>query len=87
LDTSVGIRAGVALAAALPELPFACGLGTVELLAGDISDHSLVPQDGSISLRDLTVDPELLDRWQAPADRELWWRERVTRCHRLLLGG
>jgi O-succinylbenzoate synthase len=87
LDTSVGIRAGVALAAALPELPFACGLGTVELLAGDISDQSLVPQDGSISLRDLTVDPELLNRWQAPADRELWWRERVTRCHRLLLGG
>jgi O-succinylbenzoate synthase len=87
LDTSVGIRAGLALAAALPELPFACGLGTVELLGGDISDQSLVPQAGSISLRDLTVGPELLDRWQAPADRQLWWRERVTRCHRLLLGG
>ena len=29
LDTSVGIRAGLALAAALPELPYACGLGTV----------------------------------------------------------
>jgi len=82
LDTSVGIRAGLALASALPELPFACGLGTVELLAGDVTDDSLVPNAGSIVLRDLTVDPERLDRWQAPADRERWWRERVTRCHR-----
>ena len=33
LDTSVGIRAGLALAAALPSLPYACGLGTVSLFA------------------------------------------------------
>jgi len=84
LETSVGIRAGLALAAALPELPFACGLGTVELMAGDVTDESLVPQAGSIVLRDLTVEPELLGRWRAPADREQWWRERVVRCHRLL---
>ena len=37
LDTSVGMAAGVALAAALPELPFACGLGTVALLEGDVT--------------------------------------------------
>jgi O-succinylbenzoate synthase len=86
LDTSVGIRAGVALAVALPELPFACGLGTVELLAGDIVPDSFVPQGGSIAVRDLVVDPELLDRWRAPADRERWWRERVIRCHRRLAG-
>ena len=84
LDTSVGIRAGLALAAALPELPFACGLSTVELLAGDVTDDSLVPAAGSIVLRDLTMDHELLERWQAPADREQWWRERLIRCHRLL---
>ena len=34
LETSVGIAAGVALAAALPELPYACGLATVQLLDG-----------------------------------------------------
>ena len=28
METSVGIAAGVALAAALPELPYACGLAT-----------------------------------------------------------
>jgi o-succinylbenzoate synthase len=84
LDTSVGIRAGLALAAALPELPFACGLGTVALMAGDVVDDSLVPVDGSMTLRDLTIDQELLDRWQAPADRQRWWRERVIRCHQRL---
>ena len=29
VDTSVGLAAGVALAAALPELPYACGLATM----------------------------------------------------------
>jgi O-succinylbenzoate synthase len=81
LDTSVGLRAGLALAAALPELAFACGLGTLELMAGDVTDKSLVPLAGSIALRDLTVDQRLLDRWQAPADRQSWWRDRVIRCH------
>ncbi|MEP7035671.1 MAG: o-succinylbenzoate synthase [Actinomycetota bacterium] len=83
LDTSVGIRAGLALAAALPELAFACGLGTVELMAGDVTADSLVPVSGSISLRDLTIDPDRLDRWRAPQDRQSWWRERVVRCHGL----
>jgi O-succinylbenzoate synthase len=81
LDTSVGIRAGLALAAALPELPFACGLSTVELMAGDVTDDSLVPHAGSIELREPQVDAGLLNRWQAPADRQRWWRERVVRCH------
>jgi O-succinylbenzoate synthase len=81
LDTSVGIRAGLALAAAMPQLPFACGLGTVELMAGDVSNDSLVPLAGSIVVRDLPVDPDLLERWQPTADREQWWRERMTRCH------
>jgi len=81
LDTSVGIRAGLALAAALPELPLACGLSTVELLAGDVTTESLVPQAGSIMIRDLVVDDDLLGRWRAARHREQWWRERVVRCH------
>ena len=85
LDTSVGIRAGLALAAALPELPFACGLSTVELMAGDVIDDSLVPAGGAIILRDLTVEQGLLNQWKAPPDREQWWRERVARCHAVLV--
>ena len=37
LETSVGIAAGLALAAALPELPYACGLATLALLDGDVT--------------------------------------------------
>ena len=46
LETSVGIAAGVALAAALPELPHACGLATVQLLTGDVVADPLLPVDG-----------------------------------------
>ena len=36
VETSVGLAAGLALAAALPELPYACGLATLSLLEGDV---------------------------------------------------
>ena len=84
LDTSVGIRAGLALAACLPELPYACGLGTVSLLAGDVVREPLVASDGRISLREVGADPELLDRYTASAERRNWWHERLRRCYAVL---
>ncbi|GGB74995.1 O-succinylbenzoate synthase [Knoellia flava TL1] len=78
LDTSVGMAAGVALAAALPELDHACGLGTVALLDGDVTADSLVPQDGALPVRRVVADAELLDRHAASPERAAWWRERVT---------
>ena len=63
LETSVGISAGVALAAALPDLPYPCGLGTVPLLDGDLVADSLVPLDGAVSVRRPAVDPALLERF------------------------
>lgn len=81
LDTSVGIRAGLALAAALPELPYACGLGTVSLLAADVTRDSLVPDDGAIRLRDVTADPGLLAEYAAAPERRDWWLERLRRVH------
>ncbi|HEX2294886.1 MAG TPA: o-succinylbenzoate synthase [Actinomycetota bacterium] len=51
VETSVGLAAGVALAAALPELPYACGLGTMSLLEGDVVADPLVPVEGSIEVR------------------------------------
>ena len=48
LESSVGIAAGVALAAALPELPFACGLATVALFTDDVSSAPLLPVDGAL---------------------------------------
>ncbi len=86
LDTSIGIRAGLALAAALPELPYACGLGTVSLMAGDVVRGSLVAEAGRIGVRDVAADPELLDRYAATEDRRDWWLARLRRCHAALQG-
>ncbi|MFX8000648.1 O-succinylbenzoate synthase, partial [Acinetobacter baumannii] len=36
LDSSIGLAAGLALAAALPDAPYACGFGTGRLLAADL---------------------------------------------------
>ena len=80
LDTSVGISAGVALAAALPSLEHACGLGTVALLAGDVAVSPLVPVAGALAVGRVVVDPERLEQLAAPPDRIAWWRERVTAC-------
>src|SRR3954452_21293916 len=48
VETSVGLAAGLALAGALPELDFACGLGTMSLLTGDVCGASLSPVDGRL---------------------------------------
>jgi O-succinylbenzoate synthase len=84
LDTSVGIRAGLALAAALPELPFACGLGTVRLFGSDITQDPLVPDDGAIRVREAVADEGLLEQFAAPAGRRDWWLDRLRRVHALL---
>jgi o-succinylbenzoate synthase len=75
VETSVGIAAGVALAAALPELPFACGLGTVSLLAADVVDDPLLPVDGELPVRRVEPNPSLVH-----ADDELtsWWQQRLV---------
>ena len=84
LDTSVGIRAGLALAAALPELPYACGLGTVSLFESDITTDPLVADDGAIRLRDVAADAGLLERYAASPERRDWWLARLRRVHALL---
>jgi o-succinylbenzoate synthase len=81
LDTSVGMAAGVALAAALPELPYACGLGTVALLEGDVATQPLVPAGGGLPVVRVAADAGLLERWAAPPARQQWWRERLAACH------
>jgi o-succinylbenzoate synthase len=76
----------VALAAALPELEYACGLGTVELLARDVAAPSLVPRGGMVRVGRPTVREELLEAAAAPPNRLIWWRERVVACHAVLSG-
>lgn len=55
MESSVGLAAGVALARALPELPYACGLGTGNLLATDTVRTTWKPEGGMIHARTLEV--------------------------------
>ena len=87
LDTSVGIAAGVALAAALPELPYACGLATTALMAGDVVHPSLDGYGGSIAAGAVAADPALLAEFAAPQERRAWWLARLERCEKLLTAG
>jgi O-succinylbenzoate synthase len=82
LDTSVGLAAGVALAAALPSLPYACGLGSGRLLASDVVRARLLPVGGELPVTTRPVpDPDLLAALAAPADRVAWWRSRLASAY------
>ena len=63
-ETSVGLAAGLALAAALDDLPYACGLGTAGLLAADVVTDPLLAVDGWLSLRRPVPEPGLLARYR-----------------------
>ena len=84
LESSVGLAAGVALAAALPDLPYACGLGTAALLADDVTDDPLVPVAGEVAVRRVIPDEARLRRLAADDRRRDWWRDRLARVHRLV---
>jgi len=76
LESSVGLAAGVALAAALPELPYACGLATAQLFTADLVARPFLPVDVMLDVRRTEPDPALLQA--AAADDELArrWRDR-----------
>lgn len=76
LDTSVGLSAVLALAAALPELDHDCGIGTAALLAADVVARPLLPVAGGLAT-DTRPEPdeELLAAAQArvsAAERSAW---------------
>ncbi|TYP89645.1 o-succinylbenzoate synthase [Blastococcus xanthinilyticus] len=75
LESSVGIAAGVALAAALPELPFACGLATVALFTADVSSAPLLPVDGALPVG--PREPDRLAEVAAGEGTSARWRARV----------
>lgn len=70
LDTSVGMAAGVAAAAALSDLPYACGLGTVSLFEQDVVAEPLVPVDGMVEVRRPEPEGDLLARHHPGRERE-----------------
>jgi o-succinylbenzoate synthase len=84
VETSIGLAAQVALAAALPELDYACGLGTLSLLRADVvpPESALIPVGGVLAVPSAPLVPSAaaLERLR-PADpaRESWWRDRLRR--------
>jgi O-succinylbenzoate synthase len=83
LDSAVGIGQGLLAAAALPELEYACGLGTGGLFVEDIVEP-VAPVDGYLPVRLVIPDPARLAALTAAPDRRDWWIERVIACYRLL---
>ncbi|GAA3524620.1 o-succinylbenzoate synthase [Nocardioides daeguensis] len=78
LETSVGIAAGVALAAALPELPYACGLATVQMLTDDVVSEPLLPVDGALPVVRPVVEEARLDALAADPERIAHWEARLA---------
>jgi o-succinylbenzoate synthase len=86
LETSVGIAAGVALAAALPELPYACGLATVSMFTSEVVAEPLLPIDGVLPVKRVQPDPALLEGAHADASRTAVWEERMRRVQKRSAG-
>jgi O-succinylbenzoate synthase len=81
VDTSIGLAAGVALAAALPELPYACGLGTMTLLTGDVTAEPLMEDGGELPVRRVPVSADRLAAWETDPHP---WRGRAAAAAKFL---
>ena len=79
LDSAVGIGRGLLAAAALPDLRYACGLGTGGLFVDDIAEPA-VPVDGFLPVAAVSPDPARLAALAASPDRRQWWIDRIKAC-------
>ncbi len=83
LETSVGLAAGLRLAAALDGPPLACGLATGLLLATDLVRAPLLPVDGMIAVgASSAASMELRD--DLPAASDALEQELVARLRRAM---
>ena len=82
MDSSVGLATGVAVAAALDDLRYACGLGTGALLADDLVAYPMRPSYGYLRVDRMWPDPAALERakQRVTPQRIMWWRRRITRA-------
>lgn len=75
LDSAVGISYGLHLAAALPEMHHACGLGTGQLLGADVA---LLPiEGGMMTVESVVPSLQLIEKYSISPQRLDWWRARV----------
>ncbi|MDX1887961.1 o-succinylbenzoate synthase [Mycolicibacterium sp. 050158] len=83
LDSAVGMARGLLAAACLPQLPYACGLGTGGLFVDDVVEP-VAPVDGRLPVGPVGPDPGRLAALAAAPDRRQWWIDRVRACHPLI---
>lgn len=74
LESAVGIRAGLAFAAALDELPYACGLATGALFTADVSD-AICARDGFLDIPEEPIVPQSIPH--PDAECRARWEERL----------
>lgn len=77
VDTSVGIYAGVRLAAGLAELGLACGLGTGTFFEMDPAVPPLLPESGMLNLRSPHVSTTMLTGVAADSETSIRWNQRL----------
>ena len=81
LESAIGISYGLALAARVPNLDYACGLGTSALFNQDISDIPIV--NGAIKATSYPIDLDRVERYELKGERLEWWRNRISRVWNL----
>ena len=81
LESAVGISYGLALAARVPNLDYACGLGTSALFNQDISDIPIL--NGAIKATSYPIDLDRVERYELKGERLEWWRNRISRVWNL----
>lgn len=86
MDTSVGLSSAIALAGALPECPYDCGLATGALLADDLTTRTTIPRGGQIVVERAEPDDRQLASAQArlSLDEENLWLARLERAWRFV---
>ncbi len=73
LESAVGISQGIRLAAALPQLNYACGLATGKLLSNDVAELPIIAGRMKVS----EVHPTGMLNFQAAPERITWWKNRI----------
>jgi O-succinylbenzoate synthase len=81
LESAVGISHGLALAARIPKLDYACGLGTSALFNQDISHIPII--SGAIKVKNYPIDIAQIERHELKGERLEWWRNRISRVWNL----
>jgi O-succinylbenzoate synthase len=81
LESAVGISYGLALAARVPKLDYACGLGTSALFNQDIGDVPIV--NGAIKAASYPIDLDRVERFELKGEHLDWWRNRIRQVWNL----